>query len=600
MNEEHKKKRLSGKGILRCLYTLTLCLHVLATQAQQTYPVQVYTQLIPPYTPHIPAYYTGSQAKLKVMLVNTDMQQPLASVYLRMKITSSMFSLVNPPEVYTPQIELQAGMPLTLSPDDLVPYFKRENLRVSGGQSEFFRTQMLPDNFYRFGFEVYEAGTNRLVSNPKLGFAQAMIAAGEPPVLNLPQKGAVIKESGIPSIMFSWTPRHMNSVAAAYGSEYEISLVEIYDKQVAPEAAFDYSRVLYTETTKSTSFIHTAAQPVLIPGMRYAWRVQVKAREGMDEISIFKNNGFSAVSWFDYTADCKTVQSCGAVYENGHVNITWQETGATEYTVEYRRKGTSKWYTGAVAQPELCRLYNLQAGEEYEYRIGTRCVINDAFRYSETKAFKIPGRQESSPNCGLMPDVNLSNQTPAQELQALTPVLAGDFPVFITKVSGSGKFTGEGYVSVPYLQGARIAVTFKDIVVNTDNRLVSGFFETKYDANNNNLLFDADQYLTGGKGVGDIRTGEEKAAFKVDYAINPEIKALPVKADGSKDEIAEGGDYTLAKGENDKYTFVLTDSEGNEHKAEADTMPATIEDKDGNTYEVNEKGEVKPVSKNSD
>lgn len=572
----------------------------LLAQAQQTYPVQVYTQLVPPYTPHIPAYYTGTQAKLKVMLINTDMQQPTVNVYLRMKILSSSFSAVTPPEVYTPQIELQAGMPVTLSLNDLEPYFKKENLRVSGGQSEFYRTQMLPDNFYRFHFEVYEAGTNRLVSNTKTGFAQAMIASGEPPVLNLPQKGTVIKESNIPSILFSWTPRHMNSIAAAYGTEYDISLVEIYDKQVAPEAAFDYSRVLYTETTKSTSFIHTAAQPLLIPGMRYAWRVQAKAREGVDEISVFKNNGYSPISWFDYTADCKTVQSCGAIYENGHVDISWQDVGAMEYTVEYRKKGTGRWYTGTINKPLLSQLYNLQAGKDYEYRIGSRCVAGDTFLYNNPQAFHIPDRQENGPDCGLMPDISLTNRTPARELQSGMPVLVGDFPVFITKVSGSGRFTGEGYVGIPYLQGTQIAVTFKDIVVNTDNRLVEGFFETKYDTKNNNLLLDADEYQTGGKGVGDIRSGEEQAAFKVDYTINPDIKALPLKADGTKDDITEGTDYTISKGENGKYTFVLTDSEGKEHKVEADTMPATIEDKEGNTYEVNEKGEVKAVSKVSD
>lgn len=601
MNRQYNKRQIINNVLLRWIYILIMSLASMGVYGQQqTYPVQVYTQLTPPYTPHIPAYYTGTQAKLKVMLINTDMQQPLVKVYLRMKILSSSLSLVTPAEVYTPQMELQAGVPISLSLNDLEPYFKKENLRVSGGQSEFYRTQMLPDNFYRFHFEVYEAGTNRLVSNSKIGFAQAMIASGEPPILNLPQKGSVIKESNIPSIMFSWTPKHMNSVAAAYGTEYDVSLVEIYDKQIAPEAAFDYSRVLYTETTKSTSFIHTVAQPLLIPGMRYAWRVQAKAREGIDEISVFKNNGCSTVSWFDYTADCKTVQYCGAIYENGHVDISWQDVGAMEYTVEYRKKGTNRWYTGTINKPLLSQLYSLQAGKDYEYRIGSRCVVGDTFQYNTPQAFHIPDRQENGPNCGLMPNINLTNQIPTRELQSLMPVLVGDFPVFITSVSGSGKFTGEGYVGIPYLQGAQIAVTFKDIVVNTDNRLIAGYIETKYDTKNNNMLFDADQYLTGGKGVGDIRNGEEQAAFKVDYTINPDIKALPIKADGTKDEIKEGTDYTIAKGENGKYMFIITDSEGKEHKVEADSMPATIEDKDGNTYEVNDKGEVKPVSKNSD
>ncbi|MFT4072524.1 MAG: hypothetical protein QM654_11485 [Dysgonamonadaceae bacterium] len=591
MSPQYNKRQIINKVWLHWMYILLLCLSSGGMYAQQqTYPVQVYTQLTPPYTPHLPAYYTGTQAKLRLMLVNTDMQQPLVRVYLRMKILSSSLSLVTPPEVYTPGLELQAGVPLSLSLNDLVPYFKKENLRISGGQSEFYRTQMLPDNFYRFYFEVYEEGTNRLVSNPRMGFAQAMIASGEPPILNLPQKGTVITESNIPSIMFSWTPRHMNSTAAAYGMEYALSLVEIYDKQVAPEAAFDYSRVLYTETIKSTSFIHTAAQPLLIPGMRYAWRVQAKAREGVDEISVFKNNGFSQVSWFDYTADCKTVQNSGAIYESGYVDISWQDVGAMEYTVEYRKKGTSRWYTGTIDKPLLSRLYNLQAGKEYEYRIGSRCVAGDAFLYNDLQAFRIPDRQESGPNCGLMPDVNLTNRTPARELQSGMPVLVGDFPVFITKVSGSGRFTGEGYVGIPYLQGAQIAVTFKDIVVNTDNRLVEGFFETKYDTKNNNLLFDGDQYQTGGKGVGDIRSGEEKKRYIIDYTLNSDLGGTYTYIEPSKDEIKESEDYQLSKGKNESYCIItLTDTDGNKHQVKVKELPATLLDKEGNEYEITER-----------
>jgi len=99
--------------------------------------------------------------------------------------------------------------------------------------------------------------------------------------------------------------------------------------------------------------------------------------------------------------------------------------------------------------------------------------------------------------------------------------------------------------------------------------------------------------------VGDIRSGEERAQYTVDFTINPDFKAKPVKEDGTADEIAEGSGYTFTKGENEKYVFILTDGEGNEHKTETDKMPATIQDKDGNIYEVDEKGEIKPLSKNS-
>jgi hypothetical protein len=80
-----------------------------------------------------------------------------------------------------------------------------------------------------------------------------------------------------------------------------------------------------------------------------------------------------------------------------------------------------------------------------------------------------------------------------------------------------------------------------------------------------------------------VCSGDEKAKYTVNYNIDPNISIIPVKPDGTKDDIAEGGDYTLSKGENGKYTFIITDSEGNEHTMETDEMPATIKDASGST-----------------
>lgn len=439
----------TGNRIRNFISALLMCLFSLSAMAQQaTYPVQVYTQLVPPYTPYVPYYYSGAPEKLKVTLINSDMQQPSLQVYLRMQITSSTFSMINPPEVYTPPFELQAGVPAILSLDDLQPYFKSENLRISGGQSEFYRTQMLPDNFYRFHFEVYELNTNRLLSNTRIGFAQAMIAAGDPPLLNLPKKGEVVVESNIPNIMLTWTPRHMASVASAYGTEYEITLVEIHDKQVSPENAFQYSSVLYSETTRATSFIHTSAQPLLIPGMRYAWRVQAKAREGIEDANVFKNNGYSEIFWFDYKGNCPVVTSSGVVTKRTDALVSWQATEAIEYSLEYRKQGSSRWYTATVSGTSA-QLYSLQPGVTYEYRIASRCYPNDLFDYSDIKAFAMPEELENSPNCGILPNINIENRTPITSLIPGLPIFAGDFPVFITEVRGSnGRFSGEGYVGI--------------------------------------------------------------------------------------------------------------------------------------------------------
>jgi hypothetical protein len=82
---------------------------------------------------------------------------------------------------------------------------------------------------------------------------------------------------------------------------------------------------------------------------------------------------------------------------------------------------------------------------------------------------------------------------------------------------------------------------------------------------------DIDKTLTGGSGVGDIRSGEERAAFTVDYVLDPNIPAKPPVADNAEDPIRDAnGNYIFTKGENGKYQFVFTDSEGHEHSLETD------------------------------
>src|SRR5690606_38550083 len=80
---------------------------------------------------------------------------------------------------------------------------------------------------------------------------------------------------------------------------------------------------------------------------------------------------------------------------------------------------------------------------------------------------------------------------------------AGDFPIVVLKASGSnGRFTGEGYVTLPFLekfrklidaadalggdktnigQFSRIRITFDNIGVNTDFKLISGEIIASYD-----------------------------------------------------------------------------------------------------------------------
>jgi hypothetical protein len=83
-------------------------------------------------------------------------------------------------------------------------------------------------------------------------------------------------------------------------------------------------------------------------------------------------------------------------------------------------------------------------------------------------------------------------RAPAEALLIGLPVMAGDFPVFITRATGSnGRFSVEGYVGIPYLSNAQVAVTFENVFVNSDQSLVDGGVvkrkknKNKHETNNN-------------------------------------------------------------------------------------------------------------------
>ncbi len=68
----------------------------------------------------------------------------------------------------------------------------------------------------------------------------------------------------------------------------------------------------------------------------------------------------------------------------------------------------------------------------------------------------------------------------------------------ITKVSGSnGTFSGEGYSMLPYIGAFPLAVTFSNINVNEENKLIGGKIESKYDAKAGGIT-NADVLTLGG------------------------------------------------------------------------------------------------------
>jgi hypothetical protein len=66
--------------------------------------------------------------------------------------------------------------------------------------------------------------------------------------------------------------------------------------------------------------------------------------------------------------------------------------------------------------------------------------------------------------------------------------MASDFPVTVLQATGSGTYSGYGFVEVPYLADTKLKVVFNNITLNTDKQLIAGVVETTYDPKEKNIV----------------------------------------------------------------------------------------------------------------
>uniref|UniRef100_UPI00232A983F fibronectin type III domain-containing protein n=1 Tax=Aquimarina algiphila TaxID=2047982 RepID=UPI00232A983F len=255
-------------------------------------------------------------------------------------------------------------------------------------------------------------------------------------------------------------------------------------------------------TTFATTLLYGPGETPLLPDKKYAWRVRALVSDGISETSIFKNNGNSEIYHFVYAGNCAepgyVLAEAGSSTKE---RILWQGNGHIKYNVQYRKKNAerAKWYDSGTLNEETT-LYNLEPGTTYEFRVGGQCLENGAFTYSQIYEFSTPGDDQTlTYNCGITPELVITNQEPLESLMTNDVFTAGDFPVTVKEIvygnvtgptpiggspdGGDGIFSGWGYITVPYLQDTKLKVSFTGIRINTDYQLTEGMVMTDYDQN---------------------------------------------------------------------------------------------------------------------
>ncbi|MEQ9219096.1 MAG: fibronectin type III domain-containing protein [Cyclobacteriaceae bacterium] len=445
----------------------------------QQYPVQVTTTLVPPYSLYLSDYTAIGSNNLQVLVNLLELDRPNLQIKFRITIEGAGITLRTSPAFMPRPLNIQGGVPELFTGADFASYFNPDHMDFSGiTRAAFKRSGQLPEGFYTFTLEVLEYNRNVRISNQSVSYA--WIVLNDPPLLNTPFNGDKLIATDPQNIMFSWTPRHTASPNAAFSTEYEFRMVELYPGQTNPDIAIRSSNSIYTTTTTLTSLNYGIIEPTLIPGKRYAFRVRAYDTSGRD---LFKNDGYSETYVFQYGDACGTFEGIAAkTLDPQRARISWEpDQNHTGCVINYRKNGKEDWFTqevngsyGIVAQ--------LAGRTTYEYQLIPQCgtILGEK---SPVLTFTTPEVDESGIVCGApIPEFDASDVPLMKPLLPVDVIQVGDWTVNLLNVTanGDGTYGGAGYAAVPNFNLANVRVVFDRILVNEDYQVVAGDIKTVY------------------------------------------------------------------------------------------------------------------------
>ena len=545
------------------LIFLVLCWGGKQPLRAQYYPIHATVQWPSPQSPYLSDYYSGSRDRLIVNLLNRDLQQPLLFARLRIKIKSTGFLAISREEINYPMLELSANVPTRLTNIDLSPYLQPQNLQINGR----LHNGQLPTGYTEFSVQVVDYYTGRTLSAWHTG--RSYLDVKKPPILNFPEKDAQIGVTEPLYIRFQWMPRHQGLA----GTEYEFVLKELPNNGAAPQSAFAYGNEIYRVRTRNTTLNYTHLEPILFPNRCYAWQVQAIARDGVDEVGMFENGGYSEINWFYLNDNCQAPTGLRALPRFAKVDLSWNKViGTTGYIVECRPKtklNTYEWSRTQIAGEHLT-LSQLKLGWTYEWRVGTLCT-DDRPVFSGVSEFTLSKQNEELlADCGKEPVRKDLSQEPNLRIKAGDIVtIGGDYPMTITEVVplGDGWYSGRGKTRLKTIIDAPVALRFDRLRINVDNFQIDGTVEASYDEKKGKIA-NLDYVDDGGKDIkpATIRMREHKMGFTLpdipQFIYNPKTGELETTdADGNpqtiKVDVPENASYERI------FPMLVTDKKGN-------------------------------------
>ena len=562
------KITILAKKCLHVLFALMLAFIIpVRTAAQDYYPVHATVQVLPPYSLYLSDYSNGFRDRLVVTLYNRDLQQQTLDCRLRLRISNtSGFCIESRDEVPQRSITVEPNVPLRLTSQDIAPYLQPGSVKQTGT----LRNGRLPEGMMTFSVQVVEQHTGRILSPWASG--RAWLETKKPPMLVMPEKDETVAFADPQHILFRWYPQHLG----LSGVEYELHIREMLDNCQNPAAQYDSGVEVFTTKTRQTQYNYSNIDPELIPGHTYAWRVRAVAMDGIDEVGVFDNDGYSETGWFRLVRGCDApvIDRAEAGYRK--LDLGWHGSADDmRYTVQYsaeKENGSYNWTDTTTIDNETT-LYGLTPGATYSYRVGALCSATGKPVYSQIGTVQIPNRDSiSAANCGVAPVYKELSKERKTDLKVGDRVtVGGDYTMLITELNskGNGVYGGKGRLTFTWVFFVGLEVTFDDLVVNTDGYQIDGTVNTVYDGTNTNIA-NLDQLNDGGVNNRESRMSADGRSTLMNFSVPP----MP-RSDLSED----GGSVVVYDLSGAPHTIEIP-SNGNGGQS----IPFSLTDIDGNTW----------------
>ncbi len=520
----------------------------------QTYPVQISTQLVPPYSGYLPDYADPASEKLKIIIQFNDFSVPHYNLKLKFEIKGNGFTLSTKTFYNPPPITLAPGQPLLLSSLDLAHYLNTNNLDFVGyNQFAYEQRMALPEGYYSICVKAYDYYSSPEIQVSNEGCAQAWFTLSDPPFLNLPICNSIVKPLTPQNILFQWTPMNLGSPLSALNTEYEFALWECRpDSNANPNQIVLSTAPVFSITTQQTFFNYSLSEPPLNQYMKYVWRVRAKDNTGRDW---FKNQGCSQICTFTYGSVANvlgnainlTLNAQSISHRTGQCDWT-KQTAFTNYILQVRKQGTNYWFD----YPNISgieKVSNLEPNTTYQCRVhgeGNGFIGN----WSNTAIFTTAGPPNYSCN-----DQGIPNSGPAPLPLPLNKAVcgliiqSGQFEVFTTHIEPSGApgwYKGRGYTLIFGLK--KIAVKWDNIYIDIDNRQQQGIIQA--------LTNGIDKWLN----QWDMSMAEENATY-----INGAIDSVFVKGNQICYTLKGEGNAICIPTPTNTNVKVIRDGEGNQY-----------------------------------